>query len=745
MHSDEFVADSPGEPLGVLEVEAVPAARVAALAGMVDQAAQRLGLLLDSVMNHRSSRAALEQAAGDWPQAWSAAFATAASARGMRAVELSLTPAEFDRCLAGRELLVTWRPVPGEPGPHADGEWLLVVGRKRNELLAVDSQGRELTVRISDLYPQSGRLEPRTVWCIVAPEYAVGEAPESGWPAQAAVQSLDPHGPGSIGPLRRLIQLLRRDRADLWTVVIFAVAVGLLSLAVPIAAELLFSSVIFGNLLQPVLYLTLLLGGALVFSSTLQALQIYVVELMQRRLFVRVAADLTVRLRRVDPAVWDEHHGPELVNRFFDILTVQKVGASLLLDALSLVIVALVSMVVLAFYHPFLLGFDLLLMAAIAAALFVLGRGAVDSAIAESRSKYAVVGWLEDLTRHLLLFKLAGGGEFAWRRSESLIKEYLANRQSHFRILFRQIGFSLGLQAVATTALLGIGAWLVIERTLTLGQLVAAQLLLSNIVAAFAKLGKHIEGYYDLMAATVKVGHLLDLPLEPSGGSQTLMVPAPARLELRRLSFSFAPRSRLLDRINLVLEPGQSVALIGREGSGKSALVDLIHSLRRPSSGVILLDGEDVREYSLEALRRQIVTVRQAELFDGTIAENVTLDRPEVSRRDLHEAIQAAGLLEDIGKLPDGLRTRITAGGTPLSDSQALRLTLARALAGRPRLLILDETLDRLSRPARQRLLDYLLRPQRPWTLLIVTNLEDVADRCDRIEQLDALGGHDDA
>jgi ABC-type bacteriocin/lantibiotic exporter with double-glycine peptidase domain len=707
------------------------------LASVLGAAAQRLNVRVDSLACHRAARGSYE---ADAAEGWEVCVAQAAKAVGLVASPCYLTEAEVIRCLAGRAVLATWR--------HASQQWLLVVDRLHNQTIAVGEDGTERRLKLANLYiEETSYGNQEMLWCVLEPQLpffaGMPSAHSAAGLTHAGSHSPDRHS--EISPLRRLIGLLRHDHADLWTVVVFAILVGLLGLAVPIAAELLFSTVAFGNLLQPVVVLTAILGGALTFSAVLQSAQIYVVELMQRRLFVRLAAELTVRLRSVDMKVWDEHQGSELVNRFFDILTVQKVGASLLLDALSLIILALVSMIVLAFYHPFLLGFDLVLIAGIVLILFVMGHGAVASSIAESRSKYAVVAWLEEMTRHPLAFKLAGGGEFSWRRSESLIKEYLANRESHFHILFRQISFSLGLQALATTALLGIGGWLVIERTLTLGQLVAAQLLVANIVTACAKLGKHIEGYYDLMAATDKLGHLLDLPMEETGGEIDAGMAAPIHLQIKHLSFAYRPGRPVLEDVDLTILPGEAVALRGAAARGKSALVDLIHGLRMPTQGMIQIDGQNILDFKRETIRDRITTVRDIEVFEGTIAENVTLDRPTVTITDLQRALQVVGLGEEVASLPQGLRTAILPGGAPLSESQALRLTLARAIAGRPGLLILDESLDRFTPELRGSILESLLSRPRPWSVLIVTNLDDLAQRCDRSIDLDTARRRDDA
>ncbi len=556
-------------------------------------------------------------------------------------------------------------------------------------------------------------------------------------PLEGAKNHDDEHGHhGSMPPLSRLIWLLRPEWRDLRVVLIFAVGVGLLMLATPIAVESLVMMVQFGGLIQPIIVLSLILFGCLALASAMYGLQTYVVEIIQRRLFVRVAADLAHRLPRVRSDAYDHHNGPELVNRFFDVMTVQKSVASLVLDGVAIVIQALIGLLVLAFYHPYLLGFDLVLVGAVGFAIFVLGRGAITTSIEQSRAKYAVAAGLEELARNPQVFKHSGGPAMALDRTDHLALHYLDKRIKHFRIVFRQILFALGLQAVASTALLGLGGWLVISNQLTLGQLVASELIVATILASFAKMGKHIQGYYDLLAAVDKLGHLIDLPLESLEGETHSPTPNGASLRLNNVSYGYGHGSHqraALHHISFAVEPGERVAVVGRSGSGKSTLVDLLFGLRTPSEGTIELDGADLREIRLDSLREQVALVKGLEIVETSVLENVRMGRDELSVGDIRRALEAVGLMEEVRSLPEGLNTHLMANGTPMSLGQAKRLMLAQAIAGRPRLLILDEAIEGLDVESKRKVLATLLDPEAPWTLLVVTHNPDLAEQFGRI------------
>lgn len=533
----------------------------------------------------------------------------------------------------------------------------------------------------------------------------------------------------------RLKALLSRERQTLTVAVVYSVVIGLLSLVVPVAVQSLVNTIAFGSALQPLVVLTLFVFVALGFSTTMNALRAGVVEIVQRSLFARVATDVTHRLLRVRADAFDHYHGPELVNRFFDVVTVQKAASLLLIDGLSIVMQTLIGMVLLAVYHPWLLAFDVLMIAAMLFIIFVLGRGAISTAIKESKAKYALEGWLEQIAAHLVTFKSAGGAEYAERRSHGLLEHYLEYRGKHFTILLRQIVASFALQALASAALLGIGGWLVIDRQLTLGQLVASELVVSAMVSAFTKFGKQLEVFYDLSAALDKLGDLVDLPLERRGGEAALHDVGPARLSLRDIEVHYEhDEDAALHLRRWDIEPGERLGLTGPNGSGKSTLADVLFGLRVPSKGVILFDHTDLRSVPLEHLRQHVALVRTVELFPGTIVDNVRLGRDHLTLEDVSAAIDAVGLRDELLELPEGLQTTLQPHGRPLSYRQASRLMIARAIVGRPRLLVLDGALDQIDRQQeRETLISLLFSPSAPWTLVCITERPDLLAHCNRV------------
>lgn len=595
--------------------------------------------------------------------------------------------------------------------------WVLIVEEHGSNLRAYQSSGSTTSswLSLGELQSILGAApSDRQTWIAVQPKL----------PCET---HCDSHGPAAT-PLSRFIRLLAPERGDIGVILVFALVVGVLALSTPLAVEALVNTVAFGQFVQPVVVLALVLFAFLGFAAAMRVVQNYVAEIIQRRIYVRVAADLSHRLPRVDTEFWNSHYGPELINRFFEVITVQKVTTQLLLEGTSLVLQTLVGMAVIAFYHPIFLGFDIFLLLLVGVVIFVIGRGAVETSIAESRQKYATAAWLEELARHPLAFRSRGGLKFALDQVDRRVTDYLVARAAHFRILMRQIVASLALQVVASTVLLGLGGWLVIRGELTLGQLVAAELIVTVIIGSLAKIGKYLEGYYDVMAAIDKLGHLFDMPIDRHDGTELPRTEKGISLAIHDLTSDRLPNGAAIRHATLYLAAGEHAALIGPSANLRSLLLRTVIGWEKAEIGHVELDGCDVRRLRDDSIQDQVALVAHIEVFSGTIAENIHLGRADVTEVDIRTALRFVGLLDYVLDLPDGLATWLETDGRQLAYEQLVRLMLARAVAARPRLLLVDGLLDCLPDELVESVGTALGRALPTCTCLIATGRHDIAD-----------------
>jgi putative ABC transport system ATP-binding protein len=535
----------------------------------------------------------------------------------------------------------------------------------------------------------------------------------------------------------RIFRLAKLERGDLISILIYAVMTGLCSLVVPVTVQSLVNTVAFTAHTQPLLVLTIFVLVGLSLTGILNTLQYQVVETLNQRLFVRTTQDAVRRLVESDLSRTQPNAAAELLNRFLDISIVQKACSTLLLEGVSVTLQGAVALLLLAFYHPALLAFDALLILFIFLILFVLGRNGTTTSIKESKAKYAIVAALQEVARAGATFKSPAGVEFAQRRADELAREYVWVRRKHFGVVRRQVAASYALQALATAGLLGLGGMLVINGQLTLGQLVAAELAVSALLGSVAKLGKYLENYYDLAASIDKVGQIVDLSQEQTGGSRRRERSGPASLVLRQVTYTHVGGPVEFAPLTLTVEPGQLVSVLGGDASGKSTLAEIIFGIRMPKSGQLLLDGANLTELELADLRRDLTLVGTEPPFNGTLRENLVFGDEEVDPARVARVLTMVGLTQEIENLPHGAMTKIGPDGIHLTGSQAARLALARAILSKPRLMVLDGTLDRIEHGAALETLSALRTLSEDTSIVVFTSDPLIAAACDASTSLE--------
>jgi len=565
---------------------------------------------------------------------------------------------------------------------------------------------KPLLRRLVERGPWSEDLQGVTAWACLA----------SAWPAAPFAAGHD------ATPWHRLGRFMMAERRDVGLVVAYGVAAAMLALATPVAVQVLVNTIAFGAFRQPLLALSVLLFGSLALAAFLSVLQRLVVESLQRRLMARVAEDLAVRLPRMRVSSFDANPAPELVNRFFDVITVQKSMAILMLDGLAASVSAVVGLTLLAVYHPALLGFDVLLLTAVAIILFGFGIGGPEAAVIESKRKYALAEWLEILSDRPDLFKHDGAGALAARHTTAATREWLKARADHFRIYIRQVAGAYGLQAVATTALLGIGGWLVLDGQLTLGQLVAAEIVVANALAGMVKFSEKLETLYDLLAGADKLGHLLDVPLDPPGAPRQTAGHGPLSLSLHDVKVPRRP-----DAVALTIDAGEAVEIGISDPLARRHLADLLVLAREVGGGRLRIGGIDACDAPRAALQDRVALVRDARPVPVTLRDNLTLGREDIDDDAIRTTLEAVGLGELTRRLSDGLDTRLRIEDSRLRHEELIRLAVARAMLGRPRLIVIDGLMDELGATCRMEMLSLLTDTRAPWTLVLLTGLTDDA------------------
>jgi ABC-type bacteriocin/lantibiotic exporter with double-glycine peptidase domain len=559
------------------------------------------------------------------------------------------------------------------------------------------------------------------------------------YPYQSLVSEYSYEGdatPQPMSPLTRFFKMISTERKHIFYVLFYSVVVGLTGLILPVGiqntVQLISGGVFFSSIY--VLIGAVILG--ILFTGVLQIFQLALVEYLQRRIFTKAALEFAFRIPRIRMEAILKTYAPELVNRFFDVITIQKGLPKLLIDLSSAAIQVFFGLVLLSLYHPFFVFFSLVLVIFLCLIFWITGPAAIRSSIDESKYKYKVLQWLEELARALNSFKLAGNTDLPIRKTDNTVSNYLKYRKLHFKILLTQFSFIVVFKTAVTASLLILGTILVVDREITLGQFVAAEVIIILILNAVEKIITNMDVVYDLLTAVDKVAQITDLPLERAGG---LDFPRVANtgysITLKGLSYRYPGSSEYaLNNIDLHVKPGEKVCIAGPGNSGKTTLTDIIAGFHTDYEGIVQVNNYSMRDLDIRHLRDSIAkNISPDNIFDGTIFENITVGSATRTVQTAMDAIRQVNLEDEINKLPGGLGTHIVSSGKGLSSSFVHKLILARCLAKTPALIILNDFFSGLKRKEKLDLLHSVISEDQHWTLVAVSNDPLVMASCDRV------------
>jgi ABC-type bacteriocin/lantibiotic exporter with double-glycine peptidase domain len=466
-------------------------------------------------------------------------------------------------------------------------------------------------------------------------------------------------------------------------------------------------------------------------------MQYVIAETLQRRLFSKASFEFAYRLPRIKLAELKDHYPPELVNRFFDVITVQKGLPKILLDLSGAVMQILFGLVLLSLYHPFFAVFGGVLLLLLALILRLTAPTGLSTSLTESKYKYKVAGWLEDIARASNTFKLAGGERLTMRRTNDLLGGYLDARSAHFKILLYHYFGLIAFQALVTACFLLLGGKLVIDNQINIGQFVAAEIVILLIIGSAEKLIFTLDVVYDTLTGVEKIAAVTDLEIEEEGTLEFASIDTGSGMSVTANKLSFVyPESGVvaLKDINFELSSNERICIAGYNRSGRSTLIQLLAGSRKDYSGILAFNQIPMANLKLEGLRKSIGDYTPEEsIIPGTLIDNICLGHPDVSFADVQWALGVAQLSAWVSEQPGGYDTQMVAEGLNVPGSVRVRLLVARAIVRRPRLLVLGNLLDRLEPITRRKIVAQLADKRQQWTLVILSNEPEVVRSCDRV------------
>ena len=535
-------------------------------------------------------------------------------------------------------------------------------------------------------------------------------------------------------PLQRFYNLLKLDRRDISQIFFYAIFSGLVSLSLPLGIQAIINLIQAGRVSVSwiVLVLIVVIGVALV--GILSLMQLRITENLQQKIFVRSSFEFGYRLPKIKFEELYNQYPPELANRFFDTLTIQKGTSKLLIDFSTALLQIVFGILLLSLYHPFFIFFGVLLAFLLYSIFRFSFEAGLSSSLKESKYKYKVVSWLQEIARNNFSFRKQENFDFALEKNNHLVAEYINYREKHFKIIKRQFTQLIGFKVIITASLLLIGGYLVLNQKMNIGQFVAAEIIILLVINSVEKIIIGLESLYDVLTSVEKIGQIVDLKMEDLSEKNTDYCFTNISIETENLNFKYPDASNeVLSEINLKIQPSEKIYLDGVNGSGKSTLIRILAGLIQPTSGSFFINDDTYRKIDLTQYRSQISTITQGETpFEGTILENITMNNPSISNADIKWAIESVQLGSFIKTLPDGLDTKIFPDGRQLSSSNAQKILLARSIVNKPKIVFYEDPLDKMDEEASRNIITFLTESSNPWTVIVSSKNKHWEEKCSR-------------
>jgi ABC-type bacteriocin/lantibiotic exporter with double-glycine peptidase domain len=540
-------------------------------------------------------------------------------------------------------------------------------------------------------------------------------------------------------PLERYFNLLKLDKRDISQIFFYAIFAGLVSLSLPLGIQAIINLIQSGRISISWIMLVIIVVIGVALVGILSLMQLRITENLQQKIFVRSSFEFGYRLPKIKFEELYDQYPPELANRFFDTITIQKGTSKLLIDFSSALLQIVFGIILLSLYHPFFIIFGILLLALLYSIFRFSYTSGLATSLKESKYKYKVVSWLQEIARNNFSFRKKNNFDFALDKNNMLVEEYLSYREKHFRVIKRQFIQLIGFKIIITASLLLIGGYLVLNQQMNIGQFVAAEIIILLVINSVEKIIIGMESFYDVITSVEKIGQITDLEIEEVSAKEADYCFTTICLEAENLRFKFPDSiDDVLEKLNLKIDQGEKIYLEGDNGSGKTTLMRILSGFLQPTSGTFFINDDTYNKINLAHYRTQTGTIIQGETpFEGTILENITFKNPAISNEDLKWAIESVKLDSFIKSLPKGLNTKIFPDGRQLSSSNAQKIILARSIVNKPKVLFYEDPLDKLDQDAAQEIIDFITDKNNNWSVIVSSKNKYWDQKCNRKIKMD--------
>ncbi|MCD8405902.1 ATP-binding cassette domain-containing protein [Tenacibaculum dicentrarchi] len=540
-------------------------------------------------------------------------------------------------------------------------------------------------------------------------------------------------GNNKLTPWQRFLGLLKLEKKDILQISYYAIFEGIVALSLPLGIQAIINLLQGAEISASWVVLVILVTGGVAFSGVLKLMQIRIIETIQQRIFTRASLELSYRFPKIKMSELRNYYPPELANRFFDTLTIQKGISKVLIDVPSAFLQIIFALLLLSFYHPFFILFGFLLLLLIYIVFKYTAKIGLETSLNESKNKYKVAHWLQEIARTIISFKLSGKTKLALDKSDNLVSDYLKSRDSHFKILIIQYIQMISFKVIVTAGLLLMGGFLVLNQKMNIGQFVASEIIILLIISSVEKLILGLESFYDVLTSIEKLGQVIDKPIENQQGS-TVSDSKPFKIEIQNIYYTiFEKENPILKDISFVIAPKDRILIQGESGAGKSSLIQLIAGITSPTAGNIFVNDLSIKSLQINNYRAYLgMSLSEENPFEGSIRENVTFGNNQISDDEIYTIFDIIGLTDFLKHQENGLETQLKPEGKHIGYTISKKIILARAIIKKPKLLILEDPLDQFEKKEAKKIIDFITNPSQKWSLIIVSSNDKWEEKCNK-------------
>lgn len=536
--------------------------------------------------------------------------------------------------------------------------------------------------------------------------------------------------------LRKIYKILHLDRKDISAIYLFAILAGMVQLSLPLGIQTIVGFVMAGSVSTSIILLIALVVTGTFLYGLLQVKQLSVIEKLKQKIFLRHGLEFSDRLPKLDSEKMDDYHLPELVNRFFDTISLQKGLEKLLLDLPTAIIQISLGLLLLSFYHPVFIGFGIALLTIVILIIRYTSTQGLSAAMQSSDEKYKTVAWLQETARLVNSFKYSRGA-YHISRTDNLISNHLEARTTYFKILLVQFWSLITFKIIITASMLIVGTVLLVTQQINVGQFIAADIVIITIIGSVEKLIVSLDKIYEAMVSVEKLGKVTEAVKETSGSMTLANSNDGVAIEFRNIRYAYPDGVEILDNVNCSIPAGQWLQIAGKSGSGKSTLLRLLTGAYKNFDGMLLVDGHPIGSYSLKSLRSLTgIFFSSQDIFHGSLWENIVVGNERVTVEEVTAYADRIGLAAFIQSDKKGVEMQLDAMGKRIPKHVREKILLLRSLIGGHRLLLLEEPFKYLNATEVKTIVSWLKDKQNT-TVIIATESTTLLPGCDMILSLE--------